>query len=159
MKRNIINLSLFFALSLVFMSMSAMAQASSTTTTERIPISGTITACNLEQVVYEGFVNYVSHMTVSNSGQVNFKYGGNLNVRGVGLTTGARYTGNETYQFEQHFDSLDLAPFNLTINHHFNFIGQGGVPNTRAKSISHVTVNANGELISSRFEFTADCNP
>jgi hypothetical protein len=43
MKRNIINFSLFFVLSLAFMSISAMAQTVNSTTTDRIALSDTPT--------------------------------------------------------------------------------------------------------------------
>lgn len=158
MKRNIIGFSLFVVLSLTLMSISAIAQATSSTTTERIPISGTFTACNGEDVVYEGTANVVQHFTVSSSGQVNIKIGSSLNIKGVGQTTGAKYVANQSVQQGQRFDSIDLAPFNLTVTGHLNFNGQGGVPNTKVRILQHFTINANGDLTSSKLEFTSECN-
>ena len=120
MKRNIISFPLFFMLALAFMSISAMAQAVNSTTIDRFPIINTITACNGEEVVYEGFVQLVTHFTVSNSSQVNIKLGDNVNVKGVGQTTGANYVGNQTVQYSARFDSIDFAPFNFTETVHFN---------------------------------------
>ncbi len=157
MKRNVIGFSLFIVLSLTLMSVSAMAQATSSTTTERFPISGTITACNGEAVNYEGTVQLVQHFTVSSSGQVNIKEGISINVHGVGQVTGAKYVGNQTSEFAEHFDSTDFAPFNLTNTFHFKLNGQGRVPNTSAKGVFHVTVNANGDITSFKSEFTFDC--
>lgn len=157
MKRNIIGFSLFVVLSLTLMSISAIAQATSSTTTEKIAISGTITACNGEDVVYEGFVNVVEHFTVSSSGQVNIKFGVSINVKGIGQVTGAKYVGNQTDQFSQHYDSLDGAPFNETETFHFKLIGNGRVPDSSAKALFHVTINANGDLTSLKIEFRSEC--
>ena len=158
MKRNIIGFSLFVVLSLTLMSISAIAQATSSTTTEKIAISGTFIACNGENVDYEGTANVVTHFTVSSSGQVNIKIGVSLNVHGVGQTTGAKYVANESLQQGARYDGIDGAPFNLTATGHLNFNGQGGVPNTKVRVLQHATINANGDLTSLKIKFTSECN-
>lgn len=157
MQKNIIRFSLLFVLSLTFMSISAMAQATTSTTTFTTPIVGSFTACNGETVNFTGEVRSVIHMTVSTIGRVNIKVGDTLQATGVGLVTGVTYVANQTVEFGDRYDSVALAPFNLTQTAHLNFIGQGAVPNARVRLLIHMTVNANGEATATNFDFTSDC--
>jgi hypothetical protein len=157
MKRNIISFFLFVVLSLTLMSISAMAQATNTTTVEKVPVSGVFTACNGEDVPYEGTFNIVSHMTVSSSGQVSIKVGISGNLKGVGLTTGAKYVSSLNAETGVRADSIDLAPFNATVTVHLNFNGQGNLPMAKLKVLVHITVNAKGDITSEKFEMTDEC--
>jgi hypothetical protein len=157
MKRNIISFSLFFVLSLTLMSISAMAQATSTTTVEKVPLNGVFTACNGEDVPFGGTLNIVSHMTVSSSGQVNIKVGISANLKGVGQLTGAKYVGSLNAETGIRADSIDLAPYNATITVHLNFNGQGNLPIAKLKVLVHLTVNANGDITSEKIVFTDEC--
>lgn len=96
------------------MTVSAMAQATTTTTMEKIPFSFTETACNGETVDFEGFQKEVVQTTTSDSGQVNVKYQLTVHVKGVGQSTGAKYVLNETATGSENFDSSDEAPYIFT---------------------------------------------
>ena len=157
MKKNIINFFAFFALTLAFASISAMAQARNSTTTDRIPLSGNFDFCNGEVIDYEGVANLVTHFTVSNTGQVTIKEIISINLNGVSQTTGAKYSGNAAQQLSQHGDIADLAPYIMTKTIHINLIGPGSAPNTRGRLVTHITVNANGEVTSTKFDLTSEC--
>lgn len=157
MKRNIISFSLFFVLSLTLMSVSTMAQATNITTTDKIPLSGDLAACNGENVSYEGSQNRLLHYTISSSGQVNIKVSISFNLKGVGDTTGATYVANGAQEASRHFDSTDDAPFNLIITGHLNLNGRGIVPNKILRVVEHITINANGDVTSTKLELTAEC--
>lgn len=159
MKRNTINFSIFLMLSFAFMSISTMAQANNATTVEKIPLSGTLYACNGEGVDFAGTGNLVTHSSVSNSGRVNFQIHGNVSVKAVGQITGAPYVSFETFNYGERFDSTDSAPYVFTWVGNFNLNGQGSVPNLKGHRTFHTTINANGELSSFRMTLTIDCNP
>ena len=113
MKINILNFSLFFLLSLIFMSTSASAQATSYTTLERFPVAWTLTACNGEDILFEGFEQSVIHETYY-MGQLNRRESRTFHYSGIGQTTGAKYVGVFSDQIGERFDTLDEAPFNFT---------------------------------------------
>ena len=46
---------------------------------------------------------------------------------------------------------------NLTLTESELVIGQGDVPNFVLKLIGHITINANGEVTSQKFEFETKC--
>lgn len=158
MKRNIINISLSFVLSLTLLSISAMAQATTFTRTDTFPISSTIsvTGC-LDSVAVEGVARVVTHSTVSSSGEVNVRQGINFIGRGISLTTGARYVVKSVLEGGSRFDSLDSAPFNMTTTGNSYFIGQGQVPDLIERNMAHTTINANGEVTSMRIESSIEC--
>ncbi len=149
--------SLQFLALFVFLSVSTMAQASSITTVEKIPLAGTFVSCT-EPVDWEGLMNLVFHMNTSDSGQVNFTIHANIKATGVGQLTGAKYTAFETGTFGERFDSTDAAPYTITWTDNFNFNGRGSVPNFRAHLLVHTTINANGDMTSFRMVSTVDCS-
>lgn len=150
--------SLQFLALFVFLSVSTMAQAASTTTVERIPLAGTFMACT-EPVDWSGVMNFVTHMTTSNNGRVNFTIHANIRAKGVGQITGAAYTAFESGTYGERFDSTDFAPFTITWTDNINFNGRGSVPNFRGHLLQHMTINANGDMTSFRSVFTVDCSP
>lgn len=157
MNRNIIRFSLFFVLSLAFMSISVMAQATSTTTVEKIPFSVIFSACNGEDVALEGITTMVTHFTLSSSGQYNFKVNITEHAKGVGQTTGAKYVGNSTLEVNQSGDFSDGSPFIATVPSHLNLNGQGKTENLRVKEFFHITYNANGDITSFKEEMSSEC--
>lgn len=159
MRRNIISHSIVFVFSLLFMSTSTMAQATSTTTVETIPLSGTLYACNGEPVNFDGTGKTVLHLSRNNIGQVNLSGSGTTIIRAVGEITGANYIARETYSFGGRYDASEPFPIYTTITDSYILIGQGRVPNLKLHVLIHNTINANGELTSSKFIFDVDCNP
>lgn len=144
---------------MVVLSVSSMAQASSTTTVETIPLSGTLYACNGEAVNFDGTAKTVLHFSRNNIGQVNLHGSGNTNIRAVGEITGARYIVRESYSYGGRYDSNEPFPIYVTIVDNYSLIGQGRVPNLKLHVLIHNTINANGDLTSSKFVFDVDCNP
>jgi hypothetical protein len=157
MKKTIILFSLFFVFALTLFAISASAQATTTTTINRFPLSFIIPAC-IENVAFEGDVQVVTHFTTTEGGGVTIKQNNTFRLAGVGQTTGANYLGRQSAQSQNHFDSIDFAPFTFTSVSHFFFSGQGSVPDLRANGSQHSTVNANGELTVFRDVFTIECN-
>jgi hypothetical protein len=76
--------------------------------------------------------------------------------RGVGLTTGDTYVLNDSFRSKLNFQ-LDSAPESDTIIEKSNIIGQGGAPNLVLHRVTHVTVNANGEVTASHFDINVQC--
>jgi hypothetical protein len=157
MKRTIVRFSLFFVLASTLMAISVAAQATTVTIVTQFSNSFTIPAC-IEDVAFEGNFKIITHSTFSNSGHVNVKQNVNFQLEGVGQTTGSRYIAHQSAQSQDHFDSIDFAPFNTTSTSHFFFRGQGQVPDLIGRGSNHSTINANGELTSSRSVFTIECN-
>jgi hypothetical protein len=135
-----------------------MAQATSSATKEKFQTSLIFSSCNGENVALEVTTTIVMHISVSNSGRVNFKIAITEHATGVGQTTGARYVGNSTQEVNEHFDGSDGAPYNFTFPNHLNLNGQGRVENLRVKEFFHITVNANGDITSFKEEMSAECH-
>jgi hypothetical protein len=157
MKRTIVRFSLFFVLVSTLIAISVAAQATTVTIVTQFSNSFTITAC-IEDVAFEGNFRIITHSTFSDSGHVTVKQNVNFQLEGVGQTTGSRYIAHQSAQSQDHFDSIDFAPFNTTSTSHFFFNGQGGVPNLRANGSQHSTINANGELTVFRSVFNIECS-
>ena len=157
MKKTIVHFSLFFVFALTLLAISAAAQATTTTTINRFPVSFTIPAC-IENVAFQGDNQVVTHFTATEGGGVTIKQNNTFRLTGVGQTTGARYLARQSAQSLNHFDSIDFAPFTFTSTAQFFFSGQGQVPDLRARGSQHSTVNANGELTVFRDVFTIECN-
>lgn len=155
--RTIFRFSLFFVLASTLMAISAAAQATMTTTTNRFPLSFTLAAC-IENVAFEGESKVVTHFTFTEGGSVTIKQNNTFHLEGVGQTTGARYVAHQSSQSQQHIDSIDFAPFTITTTSHFFFSGQGGIPDLRGSGSQHSTINANGEVTASRSVFNIECN-
>ncbi len=157
MKRTIVRVAVSSALALTLMAISAAAQATTVTIVTQFSNSFTITAC-IEDVAFEGNFRIITHSTFSDSGHVTVKQNVNFQLEGVGQTTGSRYIAHQSAQSQDHFDSIDFAPFNFTSTSHFFFSGQGQVPDLIGRGSQHSTINANGELTSFRDVFTIECN-
>lgn len=107
----------------------ARAQASTVTTVERIPVSGSFTVPCIDEVVeFSGEVQIVTHVTVNATGRTHvrsiFTAQG---VKGVGQTTGAMYRIIDPTMANFFFD--DPPPFEIQFLHQHRFIGQGPAGN------------------------------
>jgi hypothetical protein len=74
----------------------------------------------------------------------------------VGQSTGAKYEWNDVIQDSFGFDA-DFAPFHETFIRRFRLIGQGAVPDRRFDVTFHITINANGEVTSFKFDVSDTC--
>jgi hypothetical protein len=116
-----------------------------------------IPPCNGEPVEGTGIFHLLVSSTVAPSGRVSGTFHINAKGKGVGLVTGAKYEWNDAINESFSFDSRDGAPFTDTFTQSFRLIGQSDVPDRRFDVRFHVTVNANGEVTSFRFEFSETC--
>jgi hypothetical protein len=115
-----------------------------------------IPPCNGEPIDGSGIFHLKVSSTVTPSGRVNGTFHINAKGKGVGQITGANYEWNDAINESFGFDA-DFAPFHDTFIRRFRLIGQGGVPDRRFNVTFHITVNANGEVTSFKFEISDTC--
>jgi hypothetical protein len=115
-----------------------------------------IDPCNGEAIDGSGIFHLKVSSTVTPSGRVNGTFHINAKGTGVGQTTGAKYEWNDVIQESFGFD-VDVAPAHDTFTRRFRLIGQGGVPDRRFDLIFHITINANGEVTSFKFDVSDTC--
>lgn len=135
----------------------AFAQATTMTTNEEIPITGTVpNSCNGDQVTFQGTLHVVNTLVTDASGGYHLRTHVNYqDVSGVGVPSGLNYrvvtTNNETV------NDSDTAQFETTVIQTFRAISQTSAPNLFVQVVLHVTVNANGQTTSEVTEFRAEC--
>ena len=136
----------------------AYGQATTTTTNEELPISGTIiNTCNGDTVTYQGTVHVTNTVTTDASGGYHLKTHTNYqDVSGVGAPSLINYrivtTTNVTV------NDSDSAQFETTLIQTIKAVSQGSAPNLFLHFVMHVTVNANGETTSTVVNVNVDCN-
>jgi hypothetical protein len=112
--------------------------------------------CKGEFVSYEGTSHFVLHIKEDASGGFHIKAHTNIQVHGVS-TSGAKYVAHEIDNSHNFFsESAD----NFTFTQTAQFIRQGSETSEddfQAKGLTHVTVNANGEVTSSFEELEIEC--
>lgn len=139
----------------------ADAQATTTTTnvTNQINATFPIPCANGgagELVSLTGDIHALFHFT-SNGNHTTVKtHSQPQGVRGVGLTTGDVYHGIGVSQTTSAFQS-DGATTTGTVISIFGLIGPGTGNNFLVHNVLHTTFNNNGELTSSHFTSSADC--
>lgn len=135
----------------------AFGQATTTTTNEDIPISGTVANnCNGDTVAYQGTLHVTNTLTTDSSGGFHLKTHTNFqDVSGTGVPSGLNYrvvtTRNETV------NDSDSAQFETTVIQTIKAVSQTSAPNLFIHIVMHVTVNANGQTTSTVTEVTAEC--
>jgi hypothetical protein len=161
MIRRIINLSLLFVLTTSLMltgfvtRATAMPQATVIHTNEQIPIEFfNANTCTGEAVTINGTSHVVFHSTGTPSGNSIDKLEINFALQGVGAD-GTNYVVNETVTSTTATHVNGSFVFNSVS--HLNVISQGSTDNLLLKLEWHTTFNSNGELTSSRFDFTVEC--
>ena len=116
-------------------------------------VSSIVNPCNGEVVNLSGSAHEVDRVTFNGTTihiGTHFDAGG---VSGVGATTGAKYSVNDTFDV-----SFNLAAgANESVGEDFHLIGQGGVPNFVLHTKFHITVNANGQVTSFFDNVSAEC--
>jgi len=131
------------------------AQAFVTTDNVVVPIDFIATACDGQTITISGESRVIVHTTTSDSGQTTFKTHIQFHLAGE-APDGTRYVANETV------DSIETSgtgsATTLTSIGQLNLVSQGSSDNLRARTTIHTTVNANGQVTSTSFDFTIDCN-
>lgn len=162
MNRRIVRLSLLLALSMALTlpglvsPVSAHPQASVINTNTEVPIEFfNVDSCTGDTVTINGTSHVVFHNTSTPSGNTNTKTEINFALQGVGAPSGNRYVVNETVTGTTETTSNGTFVFNSVS--HLNVISQGSADNLKVRTEIHATFNSNGELTSSRFDFTVEC--
>lgn len=136
---------------------SAPAQASATQYDE--PVAGVIVynECNGEFVVLtSGYAHLNTNITSNPNGgshvvvHLNFQ-----DIEGRGDTTGAtyRFVGSEHYSF----NTQPGAAYTLTSTSHRGAVSQGPTPNAIFQVVSHITINANGDVTAAFSNYRIIC--
>jgi hypothetical protein len=141
----------------------AYAAASTTTTTEKIPINTTFLpvgpGCEeAEPITLSGTLNVVVHETVKPNGGVTFKIQFNpQGVTGIGETTGTKYQGTGVTTTIVTFNSQNSQETETFVNN-FNIIATkpAGISSIE-HLVTHVTVNAQGEITADVFTQESSC--
>lgn len=155
MKKLSLVLILFAVSSLSF----AFSPQAATPIKADIPISFTTTFPNpcTGELVTLTYTGDISIRGVINGNRVNITEHFNVQLDGVGLTSGAKYTGHISQNLTQN-GSLNNGQ--LTINDvlNANLNVSGGQNNVKESASFHVTVNANGDVTSFNIDgFTQTC--
>jgi hypothetical protein len=125
---------------------------------ERIPIFfGVVNPCNGEEVVsLEGDIHILISTTEDALGGTHVGVINQSHFSGIGAITGARYSG--FFNSNGHFNVRPPFPQILTLASPGTMtISSGNVPNFIVVIVSHLTVNANGEVTVTKNEFRAEC--
>jgi hypothetical protein len=135
---------------------SAHPQASVINTNTEVPIEFfNVNSCTGDTVTINGTSHVVFHNTSTPSGNTNTKTEINFSLQGVGSPSGNRYVVNETVTGTTETTSNGTFVFNSVS--HLNVVSQGSADNLKVRTEIHATFNSNGELTSSRFDFTVEC--
>lgn len=128
------------------------AQATVTNDNVVVPIDFQITACSGEVVTFTGESHVLQHSTGNGNANVSVVHI-NFHLTGTGAS-GTRYVVNEEVNGTSTFAGAG------TFNSEARLVGvaQGSADNLAVHTFIHTTVNANGEITSTSFEFESDCN-
>jgi hypothetical protein len=133
----------------------ARAQATVITSSTKVPIEFfNADSCTGDQVAINGTSHLLFHANGSPGGHSNEKLEINFALRGVSAS-GVEYVVNETVTATTEGSAGGAFVFN-TVGH-LNVVSQGGAENLLIRTEIHTTFNANGELTSSKFVFTVEC--
>jgi hypothetical protein len=131
------------------------------TTNEQVPLTLVVfVSCanggTGEPVALQGDLHILSHVTVSNSGNVHVKtHFQPMGISGQGLITGDKYQGTGVTQ--EQFNLNGPLPITDTFINNFRIIGQGPGNNFLVHATFHITINANGQVTSVVDNFKAEC--
>ncbi len=161
MRRKLLRLSFLFALStaLVATGLSTRVAADAafqSTDNVTVPIDFTATSCSGETVNISGESHVVVHLTVAPSGGSVFKTHIQFHLQGESAS-GAVYIANETVNNVEAHGSIMTDNNVLTSVGQLHLVSQGSTDNLVVRTTIHTTVNANGEITATSFEFETDC--
>lgn len=132
---------------------SASAEATTSTDNTTVPIDFTATACNGETVNISGDSHVVVHLT-RNDNHTTFETHIQFHLSGEGAS-GTRYIANETVDSIENTSPGAAQVFNSVGQLHL--IAQGSADNLVVRTTIHTTVNANGQITATSFEFEVEC--
>jgi hypothetical protein len=162
MNRRIVRLSLLFVISMALTlpglvsPVSANPQATVITTNTEVPIDFfNVNSCTGDTITISGTSHVLFHSTSTPSGNQQADLHINFNLQGVGSPSGNQYVVNETVDSTSVTTSNGTFVFNSVA--HLNVVSQGSADNLKVRTDIHATFNSNGELTSSRFVFTVEC--
>lgn len=135
----------------------AMAQATTATLQERVPIVDVVAnPCTGEPVVVTDTLQVLLHETVDASGALHITdLMGTSDVSGVAVPSGTSYTGHASTL--QKLNLSATAASDVTVEGTFTLVSQGSAQNFRVDQITHLTANANGTLTATVDRTTATC--
>ncbi len=120
-----------------------------------VPINGSVTLCNGDNVNITGTIRLEENQVVSSNGTSHASLSENLqNVHGVDTTTGAVYhvTGGASVA-----ENVTVsATGEISAVERLNFVGTGSAPNFVLVIHEHITVNANGTT-TAMFSYSTSC--
>ena len=118
------------------------------------PVDDVIVAdCNGENVHVTGELIESFSVTTKN-GLTHVSMHFRQHLDGVGLSSGETYTMNALFNEEENFKG---SVFTFNITEHIGLISHGGSLNRNITFTTHITVNANGDVVVDRFDFSDDC--
>lgn len=141
----------------------AVAAAPATTTSQ--PFSQVFyNPCTGEPFHAEGEIHLRAQQSLSPDGRLHVTVGSSLqNVKGTGLTSGARYVAQQVLAEHTNADG-DFAPFNTNSNFLEHYIRQGETGSLPEEDDDfffwirlHLTVNAGGVTTVDRIEMESEC--
>jgi hypothetical protein len=146
-------------LSLALLAKPAQAEAETSRINERLHIGPVPVEnpCTGDVVIVEGTLHIVGHDTIDADGGVHFVVHNEFQGSGVS-ESGAEYVVSGVHN-THHVGRLDSA-FNFTIEDTFNVIRQGShtsEDNFRIRLVTHLTINANGEVTSEFVKAEPEC--
>jgi hypothetical protein len=116
--------------------------------------------CTGEDVLVSGSLHTVGQAVQDAHG--GFHINGHITLQGisgVGLSTGTTYHWTGGARINVHYGcGVDCSPpYEQTSGSNFQLIGQGSAPDEQVHALTHITVNANGELTANVQEFRMTC--
>lgn len=124
---------------------------------EVIPLAFTVAACD-ELVDMSGTEHIVISETNSSNGNYHYHVHQNIKLQGIGQTSGAKYQAQATAQDRVNLtQGGDGCCGNASIVIQVKIIGQGKATDYHAKQLTHITVNANGDVTAFIDKFEVEC--
>lgn len=124
------------------------------TDNQTVPIDFIATSCNGETVIISGESHVLVHATATPSSNVTFTTHISFHLTGQ-TASGTIYHAEETVNSTE--TTSANGAYNLTSVGQLHLISEGGTDNLTVQTIIHTTVNSNGEITSTTFEFQTQC--
>jgi hypothetical protein len=130
-----------------------MAQATTTTTNQILPLNTTVTGCDGQVVTLSGDIHIVTHVTTDASGGMHIVEHSNYqNVSGTGGAITYRGVSSNSTVFN---NSMPQSEF--TVVDQVLLISQGSTDNLQIHVTMHFTINANGQVTAVVENVRAEC--
>lgn len=133
----------------------AAQQATVIHTVTRVPIDFIATSCSGEEIIISGEQQIIFHSTTSANGDSTASTHIEFHLQGTS-PNGTLYNANETVNGTEISHVNGQRTFQNVGQ--LNLVSQGGTDNLRGRTEIRTIVNSNGEVTSTTFEFTVECN-